>query len=26
VKEQFGYELRALGSEVKDGFWLEEDR
>jgi hypothetical protein len=26
VKEQFGYELRALGREVKDGFWLEEDR
>jgi hypothetical protein len=26
VKENFGYELRALGREVKDGFWLEEDR
>jgi hypothetical protein len=22
VKEQFGYELRALGREVKDGFWM----
>jgi hypothetical protein len=26
VKEQFGYEVRALGKEVKDGFWMEEDR
>jgi hypothetical protein len=26
VKEQFGYEVRALGREVKDGFWMEEDR
>ncbi|MBU3662657.1 MAG: hypothetical protein FGM41_05600 [Bacteroidetes bacterium] len=23
LKENFGYELRALGREVKDGFWLE---
>jgi hypothetical protein len=26
VKEQFGYEVRALGRKVKDGFWMEEDR